>query len=248
MIPTTIRVPQGFRVIRPDKPLRIYKRNLPHWRQDGATYFVTFRQQDSIPAHIWQAMEEELRHWRQRAEEEELRNGGTLPDAFMRDWEAFQRRHMTKLERELDACQGSCLLRSNRNREIMAGALRHFDGDRHVLHAFVIMPNHVHLAVTPHAGWELEDLLQSWKGFSAREINKAIGGTGALWQGESYDRIIRDEPHFEKAVRYIAKNPGSSQRSRSQSTLWFEAGLVEGDEGGLVREDGEDYGEECGLW
>lgn len=32
------------------KPVTVYRRSLPHWRQDGATYFVTFRLQDSIPA------------------------------------------------------------------------------------------------------------------------------------------------------------------------------------------------------
>lgn len=42
---------------------RIYRRNLPHWRQIGCTYFVTFRLGDSIPAPILQAWEEERRIW-----------------------------------------------------------------------------------------------------------------------------------------------------------------------------------------
>ena len=41
--------PPGFRGLDPNKSLRIYTRHLPHWRQDGATYFVTFRLADSLP-------------------------------------------------------------------------------------------------------------------------------------------------------------------------------------------------------
>jgi hypothetical protein len=41
--------PPGFQGLHPDKPLTGYYRFLPHWRQDGATYFVTFRQNDSLP-------------------------------------------------------------------------------------------------------------------------------------------------------------------------------------------------------
>ena|SRR5947208_6032364 len=45
------------------KPIRIYRRNLPHWRQAGATYFVTFRLADSIPEHVRLGWEGEKRVW-----------------------------------------------------------------------------------------------------------------------------------------------------------------------------------------
>jgi hypothetical protein len=41
-----------FQPFNPDGELRIYVRSLPHWRQPGATYFVTFRQGDSIPERV----------------------------------------------------------------------------------------------------------------------------------------------------------------------------------------------------
>jgi REP element-mobilizing transposase RayT len=41
--------PPGFRGLREDLPLTVYVRHLPHWRQAGATYFVTFRLADSLP-------------------------------------------------------------------------------------------------------------------------------------------------------------------------------------------------------
>jgi hypothetical protein len=46
----------GFKSFDPNAALRIYRRNLPHWRQRGSTYLVTFRQADSIPANV-------LRKW-----------------------------------------------------------------------------------------------------------------------------------------------------------------------------------------
>ena len=52
--------PPGFRGLDPNKRVRIYTRHLPHWRQDGATYFVTFRLADSLP----EAMLIEIRNLR----------------------------------------------------------------------------------------------------------------------------------------------------------------------------------------
>ena len=45
------------------KAVRIYRRNLPHWRQDGATYFVTFRLGDSLPRRVLDQWEYEKQLW-----------------------------------------------------------------------------------------------------------------------------------------------------------------------------------------
>ncbi len=52
-----------FRPFNPRGPLRNYVRNLPHWRQPGATYFVTFRLIDSIPSRVLAIWHEERNHW-----------------------------------------------------------------------------------------------------------------------------------------------------------------------------------------
>jgi type I restriction enzyme, R subunit len=52
----------------------------------------------------------------------------------------------------------------------------------------------------------LPEIMKSWKGFTAREINKRIGKTGALWQDEYWDRLIRSERHFFKVAEYIREN------------------------------------------
>src|SRR5450759_2026037 len=82
-----------------------------------------------------------------------------------------------------------------------ADQLRQFD-----LHAGVVMPNHVHVLLTSIIA--PSKLLQSLKGFSAREANKILERTGELfWQGESYDHGVRDDKEFQKICRYIEENP-----------------------------------------
>jgi hypothetical protein len=44
--------------------VRIYHHGiLPHWRQAGCTYFVTFRQDDSLPAPMLREIEYERHLW-----------------------------------------------------------------------------------------------------------------------------------------------------------------------------------------
>jgi type I restriction enzyme R subunit len=62
--------------------------------------------------------------------------------------------------------------------------------------------------------------LKSWKGFTAREINKRLGKTGALWQDEYWDRLIRSEQHFFKSAEYIQENPSKAQLHEGQFVLW----------------------------
>jgi REP element-mobilizing transposase RayT len=68
------------------------------------------------------------------------------------------------------------------------------------------MPNHVHVLLQPNE--PASRVLQWIKGSSARAVNSALGTTGhPLWQGESYDRVVRGEEEFRRIARYIAMNP-----------------------------------------
>jgi hypothetical protein len=72
------------------------------------------------------------------------------------------------------------------------------------------MPNHVHLLVSPHKDHSLNDILQSWKSFSAHEINKREKCTGQLWQHESYDHIVRSPEQLRHFENYIHNNPAKA--------------------------------------
>lgn len=72
--------------------------------------------------------------------------------------------------------------------------------------AWVIMPNHVHILVQPHA--ELARITRAVKNFSARKANEILGRAGQpFWQNESYDHWARNEAEVGRIVRYIEGNP-----------------------------------------
>jgi len=78
--------------------------------------------------------------------------------------------------------------------------------DPYELHAFVVMPNHVHVLVTPRVA--LPTLTKSLKGITAKRGNTLLGFTGGpFWQAKSYDHLVREEREFEKIKRYIEWNP-----------------------------------------
>jgi putative transposase len=74
------------------------------------------------------------------------------------------------------------------------------------LHGFVVMPNHVHLLITPAIS--ISEIMQSLKRFTARRANQMLGLTGQpSWQDESYDRLVRNATEFQKIMKYIERNP-----------------------------------------
>lgn len=102
----------------------------------------------------------------------------------------------------------------------MEGALRHFDGTRLRLIAWVIMPNHVHVCFTINAAWRLEQVLAAWKRHTAREINQLTGATGSLWQRDYFDRLVRDARHLGRVLRYIRSNPERACLREGEYTHW----------------------------
>lgn len=111
------------------------------------------------------------------------------------------------LEAFLDTGCGECHLRDPRVATLVEGALLFFDGARYALHAWVVMPNHVHVLFTPANGWSLSDVVGSWKSFTSKEANKFLGRAGRFWQPDYFDRYVRNEQHFLRVVEYIEFNP-----------------------------------------
>jgi len=100
-----------------------------------------------------------------------------------------------------------------------ASALGHY-----ALHAFVVMPNHVHVLVTPAI--PLPKLTKSLKGITAKRANAMLGLTGRqFWQEESFDRLVRNEGEFESIRNYIERNPVRAGLVRDASEYrWSSAG------------------------
>ncbi|MBI5814880.1 MAG: transposase [Nitrospinae bacterium] len=112
-----------------------------------------------------------------------------------------------RVEDYLDNGPGVRWLADGRIAGMVARALAKFDGERYMLHAWAVMPNHVHALFSPCGGHAISSILQSWKSFTAKEAKKTLGLDGKFWQPEYFDRAIRNERHFFMAREYIENNP-----------------------------------------
>jgi REP element-mobilizing transposase RayT len=211
-------VPPRFSLMNDGENIRFYSpfaettvghNRLPHWDQQGSTYFITFRLADSVPASLLRRHREEERHWRE-----------AHPEPWSSDEVAeYHRLFRGAFERWLDQGMGDCVLHRPGCASIVAGALDFFEGVRTRVHARVVMPNHVHVLAEILEGYTLPGIMESWKGFSSRAINRRLHRTGALWQKSYYDRLIRDWAHFGNAVRYIRRNPAVAHLTESACAL-----------------------------
>ena len=118
----------------------------------------------------------------------------------------YHQRFSGMIERWLDAGHGECLLQRCGCAKIVAEALHYFEGVRVAMISFVVMPNHVHALFVQNPEWILEKLIQSWKRFTASEINRCLERSGSLWQRDYSDRLVRDKNHFANCLRYIRRN------------------------------------------
>jgi putative DNA methylase len=159
---------------------------IPHWEAGAVAQAITFRLADSLPASLLQRWEKEL-------------------EMLANDTRAQERRK--RIERALDSGHGSGALAAHPIGDLVENALLCFDASRYRLHGWVIMPNHVHVLVTPIGAEALSGIVHSWKSFTAKKANTLLGQKGTFWAVEYFDRAIRDATHFSNAVEYFAMNP-----------------------------------------
>ncbi|MEP6686563.1 MAG: AAA family ATPase, partial [Verrucomicrobiota bacterium] len=171
--------------------------SLPHWRQDGVTYFVTWRTADSLPKERIEQWLSERTEWLKK--HPEPWSHGTQQE--------YYRLFPDRWEKWLDECHGECELARPELRRIVEEVLLHDNEKKYQLHEFVVMPNHVHALVTPLGERNLSEILQEWKSVSAHRINQMLGRKGDFWQKESFDHIVRNAEAAETFAQYIRRNP-----------------------------------------
>ncbi|GEP45255.1 hypothetical protein BGE01nite_45460 [Brevifollis gellanilyticus] len=196
-----------------------YVRGLPHWRLIGATYFITFRQADSLPEAVLKAWEQEATawlwshgiddHWK-KSDPEKFKSAFLALPREVR--EARQREEAKRFLHELDLCHGSCRLQKPEAQDIVSEALNHFHSQRLWVGDWVVMPNHVHVIAQPFEGVKIEEWLYSVKRYSASTLHRAgliqeaDFRAGHFWQKESFDRVTRDLAELGRTRKYIADN------------------------------------------
>ena len=174
-----------------------YRRHLPHEHPAGRALFLTWHLHGSLP------------------------HARYPPPEKMNSGQAF-----VWMDRYLDTAQaGPHYLRQPRIAEAVVETIHYAAETLHCydLHAYVVMPNHVHLLVTPHVA--PPRLLKSVKNFSAKRANELLGRKGnPFWQSESYDRWVRSEKEFHRIWSYIEQNPvKASLAKRPEDYPWSSA-------------------------
>lgn len=194
-------------------PLRITRhRALPHWYRDQAIYFITFRLHGSIPRHVTAQLLEMQKAYL-----------SALPDPDPNHCRhAGDRWWFGRVEEYLHGSSGMVL--DDTQASTVADTIRYHDGQRHDLVAWCVMPNHVHIVTRVRAGWSVSQVVQSWKGYSAREINRGRGSHGALWQREYFEHLVRDEEELWNSARYVLQNPA---KARLRGWRWVGVGRNE---------------------
>jgi putative transposase len=152
-------------------------RHLPHLDAMEQPLFVTFRLHGSLPP------------------------GRTFPKESMSSGKAF-----VCMDRLLENHRSSPMyLQAPNIAQCVVDAIQQGGSSSYILHAWVVMPNHVHLLITPRS--DVPRLLQKLKGSTARQANQLMGRTGPFWQEESYDHLVRNSKEFGRIESYIVRNP-----------------------------------------
>ena len=200
------------RPLRPPQPLRIpawlphypnvmlRRRRLPHVHVIGQPLFVTFRLHDSLPLHR------------------------SFPASNLTSGEAF-----VTMDRLLDQARcGPTFLRQPPIAQLVLASIQYgAEIGHYTMHAWVIMPNHVHLLLTPQVS--ASKLLGSLKASTARRANLLLHRSGQpFWQDESYDHLVRNGDEFGRIQRYIENNPVTAcLAARPEEYAWSSAGRPE---------------------
>ena len=159
---------------------------IPHFEGGSVPQGITFRLHDSLPV-------EKLAEWATELD--------VLPS------QEAEKQRWQRIDSYLDRGSGSAWLGRVEIAEIVEQTLNRFDGEKYRLHAWVVMPNHVHLVLTPNLPHSVSEIVHSLKSYTVKQANIRLGRKGKFWQEDYFDRYIRNQRHFENVILYIEHNP-----------------------------------------
>jgi putative transposase len=81
------------------------------------------------------------------------------------------------------------------------------DRGSYLLHEFVLMPNHLHLILTPTENVSLEKAVQLIKGGSSHEIHRVRGNKMQIWQSGFHESRVVGWEDLKRKADYIRFNP-----------------------------------------
>jgi REP element-mobilizing transposase RayT len=181
--------------------MTFYRRNLPHWHPEEKPIFITWRLFGSLPKGV-----------NFGAATSECGERGTATPGCARTGKSAGATEWGRKFRIVDAeldrgTTGPLWLRDPKiARYVEEAAIRGEELGQYTLHAYVVMPNHVHVLLQPRV--PLARVTGGIKGVSARDANVALGRIGEPFsQDESFDHWVRNEAEFRRICSYIERNP-----------------------------------------
>ena len=94
---------------------------------------------------------------------------------------------------------------------LVQDSLLKYDDERYRLFAWCVMPNHEHALLTRTEDYELGDIMQAHKSFTAHQANKLLKRKGRFWMPEPFDRHIRNAETLLESVALHRKQPGEGR-------------------------------------
>jgi len=179
--------PAGQTIWSPASPYHTmyWERRLPHWIPDDTPIFVTWRLAGTVAGR----------------RQDRLPHRAISSLACAPSW--------MDSDAQLDHAEsGPRWLAQPAVAGIVTQALYYGEAARgwYRLHAWVVMPNHVHVVMTPQCVFS--EIMRWLKWTTARRSNQILGRTGMpFWQDEFFDHWIRDQQDFERIVEYVEWNP-----------------------------------------
>lgn len=179
-----------------------YKRKLPHYQPLHSCLFVTLRLAFDIPERYLYA----LAQYRESLKREHEKDADQMKAREIAKKLVFAREDdiYNECSSEIDLCRDPAA-------QIVSDKLQAMQEDYYYLYAYTIMPNHIHMLIkalekdgTPVS---LSEIMKSFKGSTARNINKALNREGTLWFREYFDHWVRSQQELVNVIEYIRNNP-----------------------------------------
>ena len=126
---------------------------LPHIEAGEMPQFISYHLAGSVPKYVTDQWHDELKLSNDKARVFEIKK---------------------RIERFLDEGHTHKFLINPQIGSLVETAFLFFDGARYRLHAWVIMPNHIHVLVTLFPEYSLSQIIASWKSYTSHEIKKKL--------------------------------------------------------------------------
>jgi REP element-mobilizing transposase RayT len=171
---------------------------LPHFDGELSPQFVTYRLAGTLPTKVLDSYKRKL-------------DQGAISEIEYHDL----------IDAYLDDGTHETFLRLAEIAGLIEENLLRFDDMKYKLHAWVVMPNHVHVLFTPINGHKLSSIMHSIKSYTANRANQLLQRSDVFWATEYFDRYIRDGKHFSNTVAYIHNNPVKARLCRTAADWPF---------------------------